>query len=201
VVASLNRPGGNLTGIATLGIELAAKQLDLLHQLVPRATSMGLLVNPENPSTQTLIQELPPAAGALGIELHILPARTQGALDGALASLHEQGAGGLVIVNEALFFNLGPRLAALAAGYAMPAIHVDRTFVAAGGLMSYGTSIPDVFRQAGVYAGRVLKGQKPADLPVQRPTRYELTINLKTAKALGLAVPRTLLARADEVIE
>ncbi|HEV3079326.1 MAG TPA: ABC transporter substrate-binding protein [Gemmataceae bacterium] len=201
LIASLSRPGANLTGIATLGIELGSKHLELLHELAPAASIMGLLVNPNNPSGRALTTELPAAAHKLGLDLHILQARTEDDLDRVVGSLRQLGGGGLVISNEALFFRKSARLAALTVGSGMPAVHVDPAFVAAGGLMSYGPNRADSVRQVGLYAGRILNGAKPSDLPVQQPTRYELTINVKTAKALGLTVPQTLLVAADEVIE
>jgi putative ABC transport system substrate-binding protein len=201
LVASVNRPGANITGVASLGIELGAKTLELLHETAPKAGHIGLLVNPENPSRQALIRELPTAARKLGLELQILEARTDRDLDRVVGSLRQSGIEGLVIANEALLFRNSARLAALTLSSAIPAIHVDPAFAAAGGLMSYGTNRAESMRQVGLYAGRILKGEKPADLPVMQPTRYELIINLRTAKRLGLSVPLTLQAAADEVIE
>jgi putative ABC transport system substrate-binding protein len=201
LVASLNRPGGNITGIATLGVELGSKHLELLRELAPVTSIMALLVNPANPVAETVTRELQAAARTLGVQLHILRASTEQDLDTAVASLAQLGAGGLVISNNGLFNSRSKRLAALTVRHAVPAIHVVREFAAAGGLMSYGSSITDAYRLVGVYTGRILNGEKPADLPVQQSTKVELIINLKTAKALGLTFPSTLLGRADEVIE
>jgi putative tryptophan/tyrosine transport system substrate-binding protein len=201
LVTSFNRPGANMTGVASLGIELGAKTLELLHEVVPAARHIGLLVNPENPSRQALTRDLPTAARKLGLELQILEARTDPDLDRVVGNVRQSGVEGLVIANEALLFRNSARLAALTLRAAIPAIHVDPAFAAAGGLMSYGTNRTESMRQVGLYAGRILKGEKPADLPVQQPTRYELIINLRTARMLGLSVPLTLQAAADEVIE
>jgi putative ABC transport system substrate-binding protein len=201
LVASLNRPGGNITGIATLGVELGSKHLELLRELAPVTSIMALLVNPANPVAETVTRELQAAARTLGVQLHILRASTEQDLDTAVASLTQLGAGGLVISNNGLFNSRSKRLAALTVRHAVPAIHVVREFAAAGGLMSYGSSITDAYRLVGVYTGRILNGEKPADLPVLQPTKFELVINLKAAKALGLTVPQTLLATADEVID
>jgi putative ABC transport system substrate-binding protein len=201
LVASLNRPGGNVTGIASLGGGLAPKQLELLHELTPTATIMALLVNPANPSGETVTNELQAAARTLGLQLHVLHATAERDFGTAFANLHQLGAGGLVIPNEGLFLYRSEQLASLTVRHAVPAIMVAREFVAAGGLMSYGSSISDAVRLAGVYTGRILKGEKLADLPVQQSTKVELFINMKAAKALGLTVPISLLGRADEVIE
>jgi len=201
LVASLNRPGGNVTGVATLGVGLGPKHLELLHELVPAARMMALLVNPSNPSSQAVTGELAAAARALGLQLQVVEARTERDLDGTFAAFHQLGAGGLVISNEGLFNNSGEELAALALRYRVPAIHVADDFVVAGGLVSYGASPAERGRLLALYIGRILKGEKPADLPVQQVTKIELTINLKTAKALGIEVPPALLIRADEVIE
>ena len=200
-VASLNRPGGNLTGVANLGVGLGPKHLELLHDAVPAATVMGLLANPANPSSGPVVSELPAAARKLGLELHILQARAESEFEPAFATLHQLGAGGLVISNEGLFIGRSEELAALALRHRMPAIHVTPDFVASGGLMSYGGSATERARLIGFYVARILKGEKPADLPVQQFTNIELAINLKTAKALGIEVPPALLIRADEVIE
>ena len=200
-VASLNRPGGNLTGVANLGVGLGPKHLELLHDAVPAATVMGLLANPANPSSGPVVSELPAAARKLGLELHILQARAESEFEPAFATLHQLGAGGLVISNEGLFIGRSEELAALALRHRMPAIHVAPDFVPSGGLMSYGGSAAESARLIGFYVARILKGEKPADLPVQQFTNIELAINLKTAKALGIEVPPALLIRADEVIE
>jgi putative tryptophan/tyrosine transport system substrate-binding protein len=201
LVASLNRPGGNVTGVVSLGAGLAPKQLQLLHELTPTATVKALLVNPANPSNEPVVKEMQVAAGALGIKLHVIHVAAEQDLAAAFARSRELGTGGLVIPNEGLFLNRSEQLAALTVRHAVPAIMVDREFVAAGGLMSYGSSRSDAVRLAGVYTGRILKGETPADLPVQQATKVELYINLKAAKALGLTVPLSLLGRADEVIE
>jgi putative ABC transport system substrate-binding protein len=197
LVASLSRPGGNLTGVTTLGAELGSKRLELLHELVPTATLIAVLVNPINSNAETLQA----AALALGLQIHFLPARTERDLDTVFATLAQLRAGGLVIGPDGVFISRSQQLAALALRHGVPSIFQFREFAAAGGLMSYGGSNTDQYHQVGVYTGRILKGEKPADLPVQQSTKVELIINLKTAKALGLTVPQSLLARADEVIE
>jgi putative ABC transport system substrate-binding protein len=200
LVVSMNRPGGNVTGVTQLNSELDSKRLGLLHDLVPTATIIGLLLNPNDPS-QTQTREMQEAAHVLGLQIHILNASTEGEINTAFATLTQLRAGALII-GTGEFFNSRPiQLVALAARHAVPTFYGHRLFVAAGGLISYGTSITDAYRQAGVYTGRILKGEKPVDLPVLRPTKFELTINLKTAKALGLAIPSGVLAIADEVIE
>jgi putative tryptophan/tyrosine transport system substrate-binding protein len=202
LVASLNQPGGNVTGITQLTVGLVPKELELLHELVPAARVMALLVNQANSSTaETETSELLSAARTLGLELHVLNASTEHDFDAAFANVIQLRAGGLVIATDVLFTSHSAQLAMLAARHAVPAVYKGREFVAAGGLMSYGSDIADSYRLAGVYTGRVLKGDKPADLPVQQATKIELIINLKTAKALGINVPNTLIGRADEVIE
>jgi putative ABC transport system substrate-binding protein len=202
LVASLNRPGGNLTGVSNLNVELLPKRLELLHELVPTATVIALLVNPTNPIVaEANTRDLQAAARSLGLQLHVLQASTERDFDTAFATLAQQRAGGFVIGGDAFFTSKIERLAALALHYAMPTIYQFRAFAAAGGLMSYGADLKDLNRQAGAYVGRILKGEKPADLPIQQSTKVELFINLKTAKALGLTVPLPLLGRADEVIE
>jgi putative ABC transport system substrate-binding protein len=200
LVASLNRPGGNLTGVSLLNVELAPKRLELLHELVP-APIIGLLVNPDNRNADIISGEVQAAARTLGLELHVLRANTERDLDTVLASLTERGAGGLVIGSDPFFNTRSQQLAGLLLRHAVPAIYQYREFAAAGGLMSYGGNIADPFRQTGVYTGRVLRGEKPAELPVVQSTKIELIVNLNTAKALGLTVPPSILARADEVIE
>jgi putative ABC transport system substrate-binding protein len=202
LVASLNRPGGNLTGVTALTLELGPKQLELLREVVPTATVIALLVNPASRVlAETQSRDLQATARTLGLQLHVLHARTASDFDAVFATLGQLRAGGLVIGGEALFTGRSEQLAALALRHAMPAIYQFREFAAAGGLMSYGANLNDAHRLAGVYAGRILKGAKPADMPVEQSTKFELVINLKTAKALGLEVPATLLGRADEVIE
>jgi putative ABC transport system substrate-binding protein len=201
VVESLNRPGGNVTGISFLLNVLAAKRVGLLRDLVPAATTIGLLVNPDNPNAEGDAAAAREAAGALGQQAHVAHARREGELEAALASLQQQGAAALFVASDPLFLNARDRLVALAARRLLPAIYDRRELAEAGGLASYGSNFADAHRLAGIYAGRILKGEKPAELPVVQPTKFELVLNLKTAKALGLAVPPNLLALADEVIE
>ena len=202
LVASLNRPGSNLTGVTTLGIELGPKRLEILHELVPTATTVAVLVNPTNPTlVEPTIKDLQTAARALGLQLHILHASTERDFDAVFATLAQLRVGALVIGADPFFTGRTEQLAAFALRHAMPAVYQSRPFAAAGGLISYGIGPVDLFYQVGVYAGRILKGEKPSDLPVQQVTRVELIINLKTAKTLGLTVPPSLVARADEVIE
>jgi putative ABC transport system substrate-binding protein len=201
LVASLSRPGGNLTGATTLAAELAPKRLELLHELVPAATIMALLVNPTNPNAETISRDTQSAAGTLGVQIHLLHASNDRDFDTVFATLAQLRAGGLVIGPDTFFNGRSEQLSALVLRHAVPTIYQYREFAAAGGLMSYGGSETDAYGLAGVYAGRILKGEKPADLPVQRATKTELFINLKTAKALGVTVPLALLTRADEVIE
>jgi putative tryptophan/tyrosine transport system substrate-binding protein len=202
LVTSLSRPGGNLTGVVTLNVEVAAKRLELLHELVPTATIVALLLNPTSPTlAETMTRDLQAAARTLGLQLHVLHASSEREFDTVFATLVQLQAGALVIGADALFNSRSEQLAALALHHSVPTIYQYRAFAAAGGLISYGGNISDLYRQAGVYAGRILAGAKPADLPVQQSTKVELIVNLKTARALGLTVPLTLLARADEVIE
>ena len=201
LVASLARPGGNLTGVTTLNMELLPKRLELLHQVSPAATVLGLLVNPTNSDSETVVRDTRAAARTLGLDLHVVKASTEDGFEYAFASLAQEGVGGLVIGPDPFFVSRSERLAGLALSHRLPAAFEFRQFVAAGGLLSYGGSLADVYRLAGVYAGRVLKGEKPGDLPVQQSTRVELITNLKTAKAFGIEIPPALLARADEVIE
>ncbi len=200
LVASLARPGGNVTGFSNIVSQLTPKRLELLSELVPQAKIIALLVNPNNPPTST-IADLEEAARTKGLQLAILKAGTESEIDAAFATLVELHAGGLVVAGNPFFSSRRDRLAALASRYAVPAIYWLRGFAAAGGLISYGIDIFALWRQGGIYAGRILKGAKPADLPVQQSTIFELVVNLKTAKELGLTVPPSILARATEVIE
>jgi len=201
LVASLNRPGGNVTGATRLSSELMPKRLGLLGELVPKATVISFLLNPTNLAAKSQIQGVQEAVRSRGLQLHVQNASSQAELDAAFAAMAKDGTGGLIIANDQFFVGRRAQLAGLAARYAIPAISSDRESVAEGGLMSYDASFSDSFRQVGAYVGRILKGEKPADLPVQQPTKFELVINLKTAKTLGLTIPSGVLAIADEVIE
>jgi putative ABC transport system substrate-binding protein len=202
LVNSLNRPGGNLTGVTTLNVQLGPKRLELLHEIVPTTRSIALLVNPTSPlNAEQLSRDTQTAARTFGLQLHVLHASTEREFDTVFASLVQLKAGALVIGNDAFFLNRSEQLAALTVRHAVPTIFAYREFTAAGGLMSYGGSLTDAYRLTGVYTGRILKGEKPADLPVQQATKFELFINLKTAKALGLTVPLIMQMTADEVIE
>jgi putative tryptophan/tyrosine transport system substrate-binding protein len=201
LIASLNRPGGNVTGVTNLGVELVQKQLEVLHEVVPTATVVAGLINPTFPGSEGQSKDLQMAARTLGLQLHVLQASTERDLDAVFATMVELRAGALVIGPDAFFLGHRDLIAELATRHAMPTIFYLREFAAAGGLMSYGVSVTDGYRLVGIYTGRILKGEQPSDLPVQGSTKFELVLNLKTAKALGLTVPPTLLARADEVIE
>jgi putative ABC transport system substrate-binding protein len=202
LVASLGRPGGNLTGATTLTLEVGPKWLQLLHEMVPNATSLALLINPTSPNlAEAQSRDLQAAARSSGLQLHVLHASTDPDFETAFESVARLRAGGLVISSDSFFFSRSDQLAKLAARHAVPTIFGFREFVAAGGLMSYGGSLAESFRWVGVYTGRILKGEKPADLPVTQSARFELVINLNTAKTLGLKVPLTLQVAADEVIE
>jgi putative ABC transport system substrate-binding protein len=202
LVASLNRPGGNLTGVVSLDAELLPKRLELLHELLPSAALVAVLLNPANARrSENLTRDVEAAARAIGLQIKVLHASTERDFDAAFATLAQLHAAGLVIGTDAFFNSRTEQLAALALRQAVPTIYQYREFTMAGGLMSYGGSGTDTYRQAGVYTGRILKGEKPADLPVQQAVKAELFVNLKTAKALGIIVPPSLLARADEVIE
>jgi putative tryptophan/tyrosine transport system substrate-binding protein len=201
LVASLNRPGGNITGVTILTAELARKRLDLLHELLPTAAVVALLINPTNPVAASETTGLEGAARILGLQAHALEARSPSEIDAAFETLIGLRAGALVVSSDPLFTNQRAEIIALAARHSVSAIYAYRLFPAAGGLMSYGADLADSYRQVGIYTGKILRGVKPADLPVQQAVRIELVINLRTAKSLGLTVPPTLLARADEVIE
>jgi putative ABC transport system substrate-binding protein len=201
LVASLSRPGGNVTGMSFLTNLLVTKQFDLLHDLVPAARVIGLLVNPNFPDSENLTKDAQAAADTRGQKLVVVKANTESDLDPAFTTLVQQRIGALLVTAEPFFFSRREQLAALSARHAMPTIHSLREFVAAGGMMSYGASNTEAWRQVGVYVGRILKGARAADLPVVQSTKFELVINLKTAKAIGIEIPPTLLALADEVIE
>jgi putative tryptophan/tyrosine transport system substrate-binding protein len=202
LVASLSRPGGNVTGAAELNVEIGPKRLELLHELLPTATTIVLLVNPTSPAAETQSRDQQSAARALGLKLHVLHASSERDFDTVFANLVQLRAGGLVIGSaDGFFSSRSEKLGALTLRHSVPAIYQNRTFITAGGLISYGSSIRESYRLAGVYTGRILKGEDAADLPVQQVTKVELLINLKTAKTLGLTVPLSLLGRADEVIE
>jgi len=201
LVTSLNRPGGNITGMSLFPSELAAKSVQLLKQLLPTATLIAYLVNPSNPSAPVYASEASTAAKTLGIAIRVLNASTERDLDEVFASLPKLGVSGLAVPAEPFFDSQRDRMVALAAQYGIPAIYGLREYAVAGGLMSYGTSLPDTYRRAAIYVGRVLKGDKPVNLPVMQPTKYDLVLNMKTAKTLGLRIPDQLLALADEVIE
>jgi putative ABC transport system substrate-binding protein len=202
LVPNLNRPGGNITGVTQTNVEVAPKRLELLHELLPAVRVMGLLVNPADPAlAESQTKDFLAAAQTLGVELHVLNASTDGDFDAVFAKLTQLRAGGLVITTGPFFTGHSEQLAALAARYAVPAVYKGHEFAVAGGLLSYGSDPTDSYRITGNYTGRVLKGDKPADLPVQEATKVALYINLKTAKALGITFPLTLLGRADEVIE
>ena len=202
LVASLNRPAGNLTGVTTLNHGLVAKRVELLHEAVPRTSSIAVLINPTSPTlTKTTIEDAQTAAHSVGLELHILEASTEHDFDAVFANVIQLRAGGLVIGTDAFFSSRLEQLAALSVRHAVPTVYHFREFAAAGGLIAYGGSLAEAFSGLGVYTGRILKGEKPADLPVQQVTKVELYINLKTARALGLNIPLPVVGRADEVIE
>ena len=202
LVTSLNRPSGNVTGVTDMNVEVGSKRLELLRELVPATTVVALLVNPANPTrAETVSRDLQATTGVVGVKLHVLQASTDGDLEGVFARASQLKAGGIVIGADAFFASRSKQLGALAARYAVPTIFAYREFAAAGGLASYGSNNADLFRVVGSYAGRILKGEQPADIPVLQATKVEMIINLKAAKALGLNVPLSLLGRADEVIE
>jgi putative tryptophan/tyrosine transport system substrate-binding protein len=201
LVASLNRPGGNVTGVSFISLELGTKHLGLLRELRPGAARIAVLVDPKSPTTEAFVSQVRAAASVMGQQIEVLYVSSDREIETALTTLVQRGAGALLVGGGGLMYSRRERIVALAAHHRIPAIYVLRDYVAAGGLMSYGTSTTDAYRQAGIYAGRILKGEKPGDLPVMLPTKFELVINVKTAKALGLEIPDKLLALADEVIE
>jgi len=201
LIASLAHPGGNLTGFSTFAAELLPKRLELLSELASQARVIAMLVNPSDPNAERFINEMEQVARAKGVNLRILKAGTEGEIDDAFASLVQLRADGLIVSPNAFFVSRREQLVALATRYAVPAIYSRRQFATAGGLISYGSSLTAVYRRMGIYAGKILNGAKPADLPVQQPSIFQLVVNLKTAKALGLTIPPSILARADEVIE
>jgi putative ABC transport system substrate-binding protein len=201
LVASLNRPGGNVTGVTTLNVELGPKRVELLHVLIPASASIAALVNPTNPAAETDTRKVEEAARSLGRQIHILHASSEREFDSVFAALAQLRAGGLMIASDNFFNSRSERLAALTMRHAVPAIYQYHQFAAAGGLMSYGGNLEELYRQVGIYTGRILKGAKPGELPVQQLSRIGLIINLKTARALSLTMPTSLLVRADEVIE
>jgi putative ABC transport system substrate-binding protein len=201
LVTSLARPSGNLTGVSLMGVEVTPKRLQLLSELVPQASVVALLVNPNNANAERIMRDVLEAARAKGVQLPVLKAAIESEIDAAFATLVQLHSGALLVGNDSFFNSRRDQLVELAARHAVPAIYAWREFAAAGGLISYGTSLPAAYRQVGIYVGKILKGAMPADLPIQQPTKFELVINLKTAKALGLTVRQSILARADEVIE
>jgi len=201
LVASLNRPGGNLTGMTIMALQMGPKRLELLRQLLPNATAMTMLINPAFPTTSAEARELQDAARSLGLQINVQNASTESQIDTAFTTIVQQRASALIVATDPFLLGQRDQLVRLAARHAIPTMYFLREFVEAGGLMSYGPNIANEYRQAGVYTGRVLKGEKPADLPVMQPTKFDLVINLKTTKALGLTMPQNLLVAADEVIE
>jgi putative tryptophan/tyrosine transport system substrate-binding protein len=201
LVPRLNRPGGNVTGVSMVSSTIEAKRMETLHELAPKASTIAVMINPDYPGAKSQAQAVQDAAAHLGVKLVMLSARSDADLEPAFASLVQQGAGALLVVQDPIFISFNEKFATLAARYAIPAIYSQRNYVTAGGLISYGPDFADGYRQAGVYVGKILKGEKPADLPVIEPTKFDLVVNLKTAKALGITVPQTLLVAADEVIE
>jgi putative tryptophan/tyrosine transport system substrate-binding protein len=201
LVASFNRPGGNVTGVYLVGSELESKRLELLHQLVPGAVSIGVLANPKYPDADRELRELQDAAAVVKRQIHIVSASTESEIDTAFATVVRQGADALLVASDPFFSSRRGQLVALAARYKLPTIFNQREYVETGGLVSYGTDFADGYRQAGIYTGRILKGERPSDLPVIQPTKFELVINLKTAKALSITVPQTLQIAATQVIE
>jgi putative tryptophan/tyrosine transport system substrate-binding protein len=201
LVSTLNRPGHNTTGVTQLSSELVSKRLGLLHDMIPAATIIGLLLDPHDPRAEMQASDMRAASRALGLQVHLVDASTEGEIDSAFAKLAQQRVGALFVGTGEFFTKRSEQIVALATRHALPAIYQYRLFTVIGGLATYGTSLTDSYRQAGIYTGRVLKGEKPADMPVWQPTKFELVLNLKTAKALGLTIPPGVLAIADEVIE
>ena len=201
LVPSLNRPGGNVTGVSMVSSTIEAKRLEILHELAPKASAIAAIINPNYPGAKAQTQELQGAAAHLGVKLILLNASSLSDVEPAFNSLVQQGAGALLVVQDPVFVNFQEKFVTLAAQHAIPVIYSQRDYAVAGGLVSYGPDFADGYRQCGVYVGKILKGEKPADLPVVQPTKFELVVNLKTAKALGIAVPQTLQVAADEVIE
>ena len=201
LVLSLAHPGGNLTGVSFIPAELAAKRLELVHQLVPKATDIGMVRNPVQTTAESRVRKVQEAAPSFGLNVHVLNARTEQEIDAAFVTLAKLRAGAILVDSDPFFNARRDQFVALAAHHAMPVIYDVRETVVAGGLMSYAGSIPEAYRQAGIYTGKILNGAKPADLPILQPTKVELVINLKTAKALGITIPQSLLLRADEVIQ
>jgi putative tryptophan/tyrosine transport system substrate-binding protein len=201
LVASLNRPGGNVTGVSQLNVEIGPKRLELAHELMPAAAAMGLLLNANNPTAETISKGMQAAAVSLGLRLHVLRAGTDPEIEAAFSGFGQSKAGALVIGTDAFFNGKIEQLAKLAARYVVPTIYQYDEFTASGGLLSYGGSVNDSYHLSGIYSGRILKGEKPADLPVQQSTKVELIVNLNAAKALGVAVPLSMLGRADQIIE
>jgi putative ABC transport system substrate-binding protein len=201
LVASLNRPEGNVTGVSYFTSDLGAKRLGMLHELVPGVSFIAVLINPKNPNAQSVIQHVHEAAAAVGVTVDFFHASSLSEIETAFANLVRKKAGALVISPDALFTSRRFQIVTLATRYVIPAIYSSREYVEVGGLMSYGVNVAEVFRQVGVYTGRILRGEKPSDLPVVQPTKFEFVINLPTARALGFEIPPTLVARADEVIE
>jgi putative ABC transport system substrate-binding protein len=201
LVTNLNRPGGNVTGVAMMTVEIETKRLELLHELAPTSTSIAVLLNPSNAQAQSQEREIQRAARVIGRQVLVLNASTEHEIERAFAALVRERAGALLVGGDTFFTSQATLFVVLTAHHSIPTIYPFRSHVDAGGLMSYGTGLLDAYRQTGVYAGRVLKGEKPADLPIVQPTKFELVINLKTARAVGITIPSTLLARADEVIE
>jgi putative ABC transport system substrate-binding protein len=201
LVASLNKPGGNVTGVTTFNAVLGSKRVELLHELVPDAAMLALLVNPRYPSAESEIREMRAAANAVGRNLIVLNASTESEMEAAFGELAQRRVGGLIVTGDPFFVSRRDKLVALAAQYEVPTIYVQREFALAGGLIGYGTNITDAYRQVGLYVSRILKGAKPSDLPVVRPTKFDFVVNLKAAKALGLTIPPGVLAIAEEAIE